>query len=197
MRVLLNVILLSLIFSSYSCNNSSSRDNKALDDKRPERYVSPQSDSERISNLIIDADNYSRSIKEFDNKNRIKLTKPEFIEKFGGETKLLKALDDYTVSITDGGDKIETVTISLKDSMIGGEIFLKTDNRIFAFASQKIEQRNVKKENVIVSFDKELLAESRDNGANWKFIEMGAMKNFNAENMFPKSDYELLRKYID
>jgi hypothetical protein len=160
------------------------------------RIEKPKTDDERLSNLFIDANTYAHYTLTSNSEGIINMTKPEFVKCAGGKSQMLNAIEDYKKRINDDGEKFKSINTSISSSGYSHDEFLASNGKLFKKIILKIVM-GTKNENITYSTDKALIAESIDGGVHWCFVDVGHLKYFGIENIFPVSECKILNEYLN
>jgi hypothetical protein len=170
----LRVIFIGIALCYNSCGN---------------RIKEPQNDTERIFNLQIDIDNYKNNLLRNKISNLAHLTMPKFIELKGGYSKFSLNLEKNLKCKARSGRK--TITIKIKD--IG--IIIRGETCLYSILDQEMVLSD--KQNPVIKLNTKLIAQSLDNGATWKFLNVDYMRRYEIIKLFPAADILKLKKYIN
>ena len=184
MRTSTTIFLFLSLVLMYSCTYNSSRIEK------------PKTDEERITNLFIDANTYARYRLTNDSEGIINMTKPEFVKCAGGKSQMQNAIEDYKKRINDGVEKFKSVNISISSSGYSHDEFLASNGKLFKQVNLKFAMET-KNKDITMTMNKPLIAESTDGGVHWCFVDVGDLKYFGIENIFPESECKILNEYLN
>ncbi|WP_029904774.1 hypothetical protein [Prevotella sp. 10(H)] len=166
--LLLTVILLS------SCNSIASK------------VENPQSDDDRIKNMLIDAKAYSNSLEIIDIQNMAEYTLPVILRMNGGKEVYIRSLEESSHPI----GEIEYMRIEI---MPEAKIIKGQGDNYYSVVRQETEQKLNGIDEIVHSSIK-LVTESLDGGKNWTF---GFLRKADISNYYPPELAGEINKNLD
>lgn len=192
------LFLLCIVLYSCSCDNKAANESGKCESKekivdiensQEKRIIDPNTNSKKSTNLWIDLNTYAQYYIEKDIRGFVDMTIPRVIQ-YVGDSTMINALDKYF----DSRDDFDYLSIKSEE-----DVFHITENSIIAFVTQTTvytKDANGTNSSSFVSIDKEIIAESIDNGVNWKFADIGHLKFEGIENFYSKEDCELIQNQL-
>jgi hypothetical protein len=197
MKTSIVIIFIFLCSILYACNfsNQASKESKnslslekTTNNKNSfeKRIVEPKTNFEKSNNLWIDLNAYTKYYDKKDSRRLTEMLIPRMILNIGSDS-MMNRMDNYFERRNDYD------FLSVKSALEEG-VFLTTESAILAFVTQtwlygyKTNSINV---------NKEIMAESIDNGTTWKFIDILHFKNNEIESFYSEDDSELIHKFLE